>query len=102
MMEQSFLVALLKTALALGVVILVIFLVSFLIKKTGGGLLVKTGKVRTIKILDRQFLAPKQYLAHIEWENHMFLIGVSQNQFFILKEIEKKSKDNDTVVAKGT
>ncbi len=94
--------ALLKTILALATVILIIFLISLLIKKTGGGLLVKTGKGKTIKILDRQFMAPKQYLAHIEWEDHAFLIGINQNQFFVLKELKKKSEDNDLPAAKDT
>ncbi len=94
--------ALLKTILALATVILIIFLISLLIKKTGGGLLVKTGKGKTIKILDRQFMAPKQYLAHIEWEDYAFLIGINQNQFFVLKELKKKSEDNDLPAAKDT
>lgn len=96
MAEHSFFYLLLKTTLALAIVVLLIFALFFILKKVGYKSLISTNnKNNKIQILEKRFLAPKHYLIHVEWENYKFLISVLQNQLTVIEKTKSASANDN-------
>jgi len=93
--DQSFVYALLKMTIVLLVIISLIFALYYFLKKQKLGFLTGLQNEGTIQVRGRQYLGPKMYLVHVEWENSVFLLAVTADKIKVLKEIEMDMTNKD-------
>lgn len=80
--------ALIKMILVLLCLLGTLWVLYFFMKKKIGINIYGTGKNRHIAIVERQYLSPKVYLAHVEWVGKTLLLAVTPSGVYLVKETE--------------
>lgn len=86
-MDAPFAYALFKMVIALTGIVVFMGGLYLLLKKKGLPF-AGSGKGRLITVVERQYLSPKAYLAHVEWAGKALLIAVTPSGVYVVKEIE--------------
>lgn len=84
----------LKTAGMLGIVLGIIIAVLYLVKRFTDSRISKTGRSE-IKLISSFYLGNREKLVIVEAENKKLLLGVTQNNISLLKELDEKIENID-------
>lgn len=74
--------------------ILVGALAYLVLKFMGSKNLLPKMQGRAVKVIERQYLSPKQYLCIVKVLDEYLLVGVADNSINTLKELDKESVEN--------
>lgn len=92
--SDSVLPSLTRLGMALLVIIVIIYLAVFLMRKLSGGRL-GGGKNRTIQIVEQAYLAPKKSVCLIKLADRLVLVGVTDSSISMLTEFDAESMPPD-------
>ncbi|SFM47520.1 FliO/MopB family protein [Thermodesulforhabdus norvegica] len=99
-MDPTFVHALIKIVIALFGIICLLVLVYFFFRKKGL-YVTGIGKGRLISVVERQYLSPKTYLAHVEWAGKALLIAVTPAGVYVVKEMDGDTDGRSALLSKG-
>ena len=74
--------------LPLLLVIILLYSVLYLVKKYGLRFSPQKFQIGGIKVISTQQIMPKKYISLIKVEDRLLIVGVSDNSFSLLKEID--------------
>lgn len=84
-----------KSFLPLVIMFMLLFGVLLLLKKYSFSLSGKKMQSLNVSIIHNQLILPKKYLSLVRVQNKILLLGISENNITLLKEMEDTLQDNN-------
>jgi len=84
-----------KSFLPLVIIFILLFGVLLLVKKYSFSLSGKKMQSLNINIIHNQLILPKKYLSLVRVQNKILLLGISENNITLLKELDDTLKNED-------
>ena len=84
-----------KSFLPLVIIFMLLFGVLLLVKKYSFSLSGKKMQLMKVSVIHNQIILPKKYLSLVRVQDKILLLGISENNITLLKEMEDTLQDND-------
>ena len=84
-----------KSFLPLVIIFILLFGVLLLLKKYSFSLSGKKMQSLNVNIIHNQLILPKKYLSLVRVQNKILLLGISENNITLLKELDDTLKKDD-------
>ena len=84
-----------KSFLPLFIVFMLLFGVLLLLKKYSFSLSGKKMQSMNVNVIHNQLILPKKYLSLVRVQNKILLLGISENNITLLKEMDDTLQDED-------
>jgi flagellar biosynthetic protein FliO len=100
-LTESVLPSLTRIALTLCVVVAIIYLTVFLLKKLSGNRAGGTGRGKTVQVIEQTYLAPKKSVCLLKLADRAVLVGITDTSINLLTEFDWETLPSDIVERAG-
>jgi len=100
-LTESVVPSLTRIALTLCVVVAIIYLTVFLLKKLSGSRAGGTARGKTVQVIEQTYLAPKKSVCLLKLADRAVLVGITDTNISLLTEFDWESLPSDLVDRAG-
>ncbi len=100
-LTESVVPSLTRIALTLCVVVAIIYLTVFLLKKLSGSRAGGTGRGKTVQVIEQTYLAPKKSVCLLKLADRAVLVGITDTSINLLTEFDWDSLPGDIIERAG-
>jgi flagellar biosynthetic protein FliO len=100
-LTESVVPSLTRIALTLCVVVAIIYLTVFLLKKLSGSRAGGTGRGRMVQVIEQTYLAPKKSVCLLKLADRAVLVGITDTGINLLTEFDWESLPSDILERAG-
>ncbi len=100
-LTESVLPSLTRIALTLCVVVAIIYLTVFLLKKLSGSRAGGTGRNKTVQVIEQTYLAPKKSVCLLKLADRAVLVGITDTSINLLTEFDWETLPSDVIDRAG-
>ncbi len=97
-LTESVVPSLTRIAITLAVVVAIIYLTVFLLKKLSGNRMGGVGRGRTVQVIEQTYLAPKKSVCLLKLADRAVLVGITDNNITMLTEFDWDSLPEDIIM----
>lgn len=87
-----------KSFIPLLIIFMLLFGVLWLVKRYSSSLSGKKMQSLNVDILHNQLILPKKYLSLVRVQNKILLLGISENNITLLKELDDVLTNDDSIM----
>lgn len=96
-LTESVMPSLTRIAITLCVVVFIIYLTVFLLKKLSGSRMGGVGKGKTVQVIEQTYLAPKKSVCLLKLADRAVLVGITDSSINLLTEFDWEALPSDVL-----
>jgi len=96
-LTESVVPSLTRIAVTLGIVVAIIYLTVFLLKKLSGNRVGGAGRGKTVQVIEQTYLAPKKSVCLLKLADRAVLVGITDANITLLSEFDWDSLPGDVM-----